>query len=233
MEFHVGKYKLYRFHVPVMDSNMYIMTGNDKALIIDPHINQEAEKLLDDAGVKDICILLTHEHLDHISGVNRFRDWANNKSAACTVYCNNYTKKNVGDPRGNLAEFFYALMIGKSEDEVAIAKTIFKPDYACEADIGFEGSMSFTWNELSVTLKDTPGHSPGCICIEIYESERLAALATGDSLVQGNKVITRLPNGNKNDYKNITRPYLESFPEDTIVLPGHGEISLMKELELG
>ncbi len=231
---YIGKYKLYKFCVPVMKSNMYIITGNNKALIIDPHINPAAEKMLDEEEINDISIILTHEHLDHISGVNRLREWASEKDAACTVYCNNYTKKNVGDPRGNLAEFFYALMIGKTEDEVSEAKRIFKSDYVCEADIGFEDFMDFSWNDLEIILRETPGHSPGCICIEIRDDkEELLALATGDSLVQGNKVITKLPNGNKNDYRNITRPYLESFSRDALVLPGHGEVSIMKNLELG
>ena len=46
-------------------------------------------------------------------------------------------------------------------------------------------------------------------------------------------MITRLPGGNKQDYREVTRPYLESIPGDTLILPGHGAVSLMKELELG
>ena len=107
-------------------------------------------------------------------------------------------------------------------------------DYSCEADVVFDKEYMTDWAGLKIMLCSTPGHSPGSICAEIYdETGQLMALTTGDSLVEGNKVITRLPRGSKSDYRNITRPYLESFDPDTLILPGHGEIRRLKELELG
>ena len=68
----------------------------------------------------------------------------------------------------------------------------------------------------------------GSICISIEDRY----IFTGDSLVQGAKIVTRLPGGNKSLYKEITKPYLETFPKDAIIYPGHGEVSLMSELEI-
>ena len=117
-----------------------------------------------------------------------------------------------------------------------MAEEIFRNDYSCTADSDFEGSYSFNWENLKLVLVETPGHSQGSICVEAYsesEPKKLLALATGDSLVEGNKVITRLPGGDKKAYKERTFKYLESFSGNTTVLPGHGEISLLKDLELG
>ena len=57
-----------------IDSNMYVVVEKDKALIIDPHKNNEVYNLLLKNNVKDITMLLTHEHLDHISGIKWLKD---------------------------------------------------------------------------------------------------------------------------------------------------------------
>lgn len=55
-------------------------------------------------------------------------------------------------------------------------------------------------------------------------------LFSGDSLIKGKKVITRLPGGSKKDYQAITLPFLKSLPDDMVVFPGHGEPGTLKEL---
>lgn len=222
--------------MPIMNSNMFMILSEKKALIIDPCVNEEAEELLLKAEVDNITVILTHEHYDHISGVNRLRELMKKGNGKCTVIANAYSCEAVKIPEKNLSEFFFAIVIKRSEEEKKLAEELFQNDYACTADISFEGTYSYNWENIKLILVETPGHSPGSICIEMYderEPEKLLALATGDSLVEGNKVITRLPGGDKKAYKEKIFKYLESFPGDTTVLPGHGEISLLKDLELG
>ena len=57
-----------------IDSNMYVILENKKALIIDPCVSEEAKEYLKSEQVKEILVLLTHEHYDHISGVNWLRE---------------------------------------------------------------------------------------------------------------------------------------------------------------
>ena len=57
-----------------IDSNMYIMIENNKALIIDPHQNDEVYNLLHMNNIIDITVLLSHEHPDHISGLKWLKD---------------------------------------------------------------------------------------------------------------------------------------------------------------
>ena len=220
----IDNINMYKYVMPVIASNMYIVILDENALIIDPNENENAVKLLKESGVKDVTIFLTHEHFDHISGVNFFR-----KQWECTVYANNRCKELVQDPNKNLSAFFMAMFIDKTDEERKKAQELFKDDYSCYADIGFDEEYSMVWNGLSVKLIETPGHSQGSICILVNNKY----LFSGDSLVDGNKVITRLPGGSKRDYNEITRPFLESLPQDMVVFPGHGTEGYLKDFELG
>ncbi len=228
----INNCEIYQYTLPLMDANMFVMVLNGSALIIDPVINENADKVLRAMGVQDITIILTHEHFDHISGVNFLRDLV--EPDACRVIATKECADMIKDPDKNLSRFFEAMFITRSEEERIKAMEIFDKNYSCEADITFDDSMTYTWQDLRIRMIKTPGHSPGSICTEIYDEEgALLAVATGDSLVQGNKVVTRLPGGDKTAYREYTQPYLESIPADTLILPGHGSISYMKDLELG
>ena len=79
---------------------------------------------------------------------------------------------------------------------------------------------------LQLVLRETPGHSTGSICIEVNKKY----IFTGDSLVDGAKIITRLPGGSKKAYKEITKPYLDSLNKDVVVFPGHGNEGLIEDI---
>lgn len=215
-----------------MDSNMFIISAGTAALVIDPNRDKSAMDMLEKQNVTDITIILTHEHFDHISGVNELRELV--QDGNCKVIASGKCASMITDPDKNMSRYFEAMFITRSEEDRQQAMKLFEQDYACSADVTFDKNYEFKWQDLTIRLTETLGHSPGSICAEIYDEKQvLLALVTGDSLVQGNKVITRLPGGSKEEYSEQTRPYLERFVGDTPVLPGHGDISLMKDLELG
>lgn len=261
-DIYISKYKLYNYILPVLNSNMFMLVGDSSALLIDPIKSPEAEGLLEKKGTKELLILLTHEHYDHISGVNRWREWLSGITGhgKCFVFGSEKCRELAGSPRGNLSEYFMALVISKSPEEQALAERIFEKDYSCSVDRVFSGEYDFRWEDLRIFMKEMPGHSPGSICLEFYTANEcgqpdqgrhakddnhdnpsaepryakgLLALATGDSLVQGHKVITRVPGGNRKLYQSSVRPYLESFSPETLILPGHGKPGLLQDMELG
>jgi len=66
----------------------------------------------------------------------------------------------------------------------------------------------------------TPGHTPGSICFRIENSP---VLFSGDTLFPGGPGNTTFPGG---DFETIIRSLdarLFPLPEDTIVMPGHGD----------
>ncbi len=223
------KYKIdgidvYKYIMPVIRSNMYIMLVDNQALIIDPNINEDAVDLLKDNHVKMVTIILTHEHYDHISGVNYFR-----KYFQCMVIGNEKCKDMTVDPTKNMAAFFMAMFIDKSEAERQSVNDILSETYSCNVDLGFINEKEYVIGSLHLLLRETPGHSPGSICIEVNRSY----VFSGDSLVDGAKIITRLPGGNKKDYQEITRPYLESLDDNIIIFPGHGNEGKISEFKIG
>lgn len=215
--------QVYKYVLDAIDSNMYIWIRDNEACVIDPHINEDADEMLQQADVEKVWIILTHEHCDHILGVNHFRSHFD-----CTIIGSATAKDNVVNPSKNLSAYYRALLIDKDEETIQRAEQIFSEDYCCQVDIGFEKEYLFDCKGIKLHMIETPGHSTGSICIVVNDKY----IFTGDSLVDGNPIITRLPGGSKKDYKNVTKPFLEGLSKDMIVFPGHGMEGRMSNFEI-
>lgn len=211
--YEVNGLKVHRYVFNLIRSNMYMMMSGTEAILIDPFVCEEAENAMRAFGVKRLWIILTHEHFDHISGVNYYREhWDS------TVIGHRKAKERVVDPRKNLAAYAQCLVPRETltEDVRESLKRIL--DYSCQIDIGFDKEYDFEWQGITFRLIETPGHSPGSICILAGKT----CVFTGDSLVEGEEIVTRFPEGNKRDYQSVTKPFLEELPKAMIVFPGHG-----------
>lgn len=202
------------FSFQPIDSRMYVIMGKTSAVVIDPFRSQEAVDFLTEENVHNITVILTHEHYDHISGVNWIRG-----QFECKVIASVNCSLGLHDPNINMSDYYEVLFMGKSEDMVLRARESAEINYKCYADETFSKKMELEWEENSISLIETPGHSKGSICI-FFNSD---ILFTGDSLVNGNKIITRLPGGSRQDYLNITKPFLTDLPENIKIMPGHGD----------
>ena len=58
-----------RFTWDYLDSNMYVLIAEGQALVIDPIDSDEAFEYM--RPFHEITVLLTHEHFDHICGLNK------------------------------------------------------------------------------------------------------------------------------------------------------------------
>lgn len=221
---------VYVYALPVLDSRMYIIpntTNPSDALIIDPIISSDALDVL--AHIDTATVLLTHSHYDHIHGVNWIK-----KQVNATVFCSQTCAKNIASPSKNLSAFSPALQMNRTEEEQQIVSEMIDLKYCCEADKTFETETTFDFGDYHVELIHTPGHSPCSQCIRLTTKAKNLTpeiVFTGDSLVNGHPVITRLPGGNKNDYQTITKPFLDNLSEETIIMPGHGDWATKKEIE--
>lgn len=209
----IADYSVYRFSMPVVDSSMYLIPAERSCLVVDPCISEEAEMFLRERQIQDCLVLLTHEHYDHISGVNRLRELL-----PCRVVCSDLCAQRIGDPRKNMSAYFEALLIQRDgEDREAIQK---RSDlrYVCHADQTYSGQTALEWKGLTLTLREMPGHSPGSQIVEIEKHWYF----TGDSLIPGVKVVTRLPGGSRKEYMETTKLCLETIEPGSILFPGHG-----------
>lgn len=221
-EYRRGEKTVRRYTMPVISSNMYVLAEGPHALIVDPQINEQALAALREAGTADALVLLTHEHFDHISGVN----WLRENLAQVRVLCSADCAAELGDPEKNMARFFEALFIDRSPQTRAESLSIIDTGYRCTADETFDGETALTWQGHTLRLCRAPGHSPGGALIWLDGD----CLFTGDGLVEGAGVILRFPGGSKRDYAAVTRPLLDAVPDDMWVLPGHGEPGEMRSL---
>jgi hydroxyacylglutathione hydrolase len=206
---------VHQFTIPVIGSNMYLLVRGHSALVIDPHICAETEKLLQEVYVQSCIVLLTHEHFDHISGVNRLRQlWP------CQVVCTASCAAKIQNAKLSGAMTFSALfLIGHTEREREAIGPWIVPDYTCEADRAYTGTAALNWQGIPILLKEMQGHSEGSQIIEMGGRH----IFTGDNLIPGNRVITRLPGGSRAVYERQVKPYLRALPDDSIIYPGHGE----------
>lgn len=208
------------FTYDLIDSKMYILLEVGSALVIDPNISKDAAKLLKLQRVEEIKVLITHEHYDHISGV----EWLRNQFK-CEVCCSQKCNQNMQSPLLNGSKYFKALFMDKEIEKVKEADKV--GPITCCADVTFQEEKRFIWQGHEIIMTETPGHSSGSICILIDNKY----LFTGDSLLKDTSVITRLPGGSKKEYEEITLPYLKNMKKDIYVYPGHGESGYIRDFK--
>ena len=210
----IQKTQISQYKMPAIESNMYLLTEEHEALIVDPNINEQALTQLREEKVQRLTVLLTHEHFDHISGINWLRQFFE-----VEVICSAACAQNLSDSSRNMAKFWDVLIMDKPEEAKVAGEAVKDVEYVCCADKIFESEFSIDWQGHSLRLKSAPGHSKGGALIWLDEK----ILFSGDNLVNGTGVICRFPGGSKKEYAAVTRPILESLPDDLFVCPGHGE----------
>jgi hydroxyacylglutathione hydrolase len=171
-----------------------------EGIIIDP--GDEVDELLAsvrDLGVDVRYVLLTHAHLDHVTGV------AATKSAFdIPVYLH----------QDDL--FLY--------DRVLEQAAMFglKAQAQPPIDVFYDLTPVY-FGDYEVTVHHTPGHCPGGVCLQIgRKGEAGMDLFVGDTLFAGSIGRTDLPGG---DYATLMRSITQVlFPlgDAAIVHPGHG-----------
>ncbi len=89
----------------------------------------------------------------------------------------------------------------------------------------FHDNDVFTFGTHTITILPTPGHSPGSVVFHLAD-ERLAL--TGDTLFHLSIGRTDLAGGSMMQLIQSLRSLCQ-FPDDTLILPGHGENTTIGE----
>ncbi len=172
-----------------------------EAVIIDP--GDDVEALLgavETSGVNVIAILLTHAHLDHITGVGRAK-------AAHPV--------PVWLHRDDL--FLYNAIV----EQGAMFGMVLERQPP--VDRFFTPGVPVTFGHYVVDILHTPGHCPGGVCLAIgRDGTATRELFVGDTLFAGSIGRTDLPGGDYDTLIRSIRDVLLRLPDDAIVHPGHG-----------
>lgn len=195
-----------RYPSDLLSSNMYVITEGNHAIVIDPY-----RTIVPAEGLTVDRILLTHEHYDHISGVNLWKE-----QTKARVLCSAACAKNIVNARKNLARLFTVFC--ELQSWIVLTE---KPDadenYKCTADETFEDQTSFAWQGHCFELFSMPGHSQGSIGILLDNQ----FFFSGDSLMEGREIELRFPGGNKLQWETVGKPRLNAVPNGIRVFPGH------------
>lgn len=205
-----------------IDERMYIVKRGSELIVVDPNVCGDLLWKMDDWSIRHCTILLTHEHYDHITGVKWLLDHRKG-----TVICSSDCGKAINNPVISVQDYYDILIPEEDKEYYVNCGLEYTENYVYDVDISFGTTYSFVWQGMNIQCRIAPGHSAGGA---IYLMDNRFAF-TGDNLVNGNKVITRFPGGNREDYLRITKPIIQSMAENCLIFPGHGEMGPLRELK--
>jgi hydroxyacylglutathione hydrolase len=190
--------------VPPFEKNGFVLGCEEtgEGVVIDP--GDEVQSLLDVVRAHDLkvtAILLTHGHVDHVSGVAK-------------------AKRELGVPvylhRGDLPLYENAVAFGQF-----FGLSIEAPP---PVDIFYDaGHEMLTFGGYEIHVHHTPGHCPGGVCLQVGPRGTAGKqLFVGDTLFAGSIGRTDLPGGDYPTLMRSIKTVLFSFGDAAEVYPGHG-----------
>lgn len=191
-----------------MGINCYIIQdeGTKETMVIDPGGSiEKIEEMLEVINADVKYILLTHCHGDHMGATSKLKEKYGGK-----ILIHRFDEEGLRNPSINLSS------------HIGIGDVSLKEDARLDdGDILHVGDLQFK-------VIYTPGHTIGSISLYCEEEKMLFS---GDTLFRGSWGRTDLPTSNFEQIMDSITNRLMVLPEDTIVYPGHGKSTIIKEEE--
>lgn len=184
------------------DSNIYIIIGEKNTLIDcgtglnNKKVNEEIIKILDPLEISQI--ILTHEHFDHVGGVEKIKESSGNNAKIISHY--------IAADKIEKGESLFASLLGGKMPDIYV-------------DIKVKDKDKIKIGNHFFTIYHTPGHTKGSICL-YNEQEKI--LFTGDTVfAYGSFGRTDLPGGSLNELEESIESLSKLEIKD--IYPGHEE----------
>jgi glyoxylase-like metal-dependent hydrolase (beta-lactamase superfamily II) len=178
--------------------------GTREALVIDPGDDiEDVLAIVHKHNLQVKQIIITHAHIDHVGGAMKLRAAT---GAPILLNQNDYALLKMLDVQ---AAWIGVAAPGKVEIDQNLG----------QADVVKAGS-------LVADVIHTPGHTEGSVCLYFPAEKKLIA---GDTLFAGSIGRTDLPGGSFEKIINSLREKVLALPDETIVVPGHGELTTIGE----
>ena len=185
--------RINRYVLGMIMTNTYLVWDevNGKSFIVDPAVPSSAMlEFIKKEGLSLEYIILTHGHYDHTGGIDFFKE--------AFPECR--------------------LVAARAERNVLYDRKYSMGKGGLKADIEVRDGDTLSVGSIDMKFIDTPGHTPGGMCIYI-ESEHV--LFAGDTLFHASVGRTDLPGGDFEALSKSIREKLFVLPDDVKVLPGH------------
>ena len=184
--------------------NMYILwdEASHEAVVIDPGMMREGEremvtKFIDEHQLNVKHILLTHLHVDHITGAR----WLADKTGADV--CGSALDNPLGQELPDQVAHF---RINIEVEPLTVDRNL------------SEGDTLQLGDEI-IQVLHVPGHSPGGLAFYVPQSN---LLFSGDNIFNGSIGRTDLWGGDFAQLINSIREKILPLPDETVIASGHG-----------
>lgn len=187
-------------------TNCYVILDehSKELMVIDPAGDvDKIKELIEILNGKLKYIYLTHCHGDHILGVRELKEKCSGK-----ILIHRDDAKGLNDKTINLSSY------------------IDIPEIELEADSIVDDNDLIHLGNLEFKVIHTPGHTKGSSSLYC---EKENCLFSGDTIFRGTWGRTDLPTSSIEDIMNSILNKLMKLPDETIIYPGHGKITKIKE----
>ena len=190
----------------VESTNCYIIQDEltKEAMVIDPA--GELDKILEMLNILEAklkYIYLTHCHADHIGAAAQLHSAFGGKILIHRNGANNL-----------------------EDDDIVLASYIGADKIVLEADSRVDDEDVIHIGNIEFKILHTPGHTN---CSTSIYCEKYKMLFAGDTVFRGTWGRTDLPTSSFEDIMNSINEKLMILPDDTIVYPGHGKSTMIRE----
>ncbi|MDI6600737.1 MAG: MBL fold metallo-hydrolase [Thermoanaerobacteraceae bacterium] len=179
-------------------TNCYLLADEVKkeGIIVDP--GDEPKKIIDvinKVGIDIVYIVLTHAHYDHCGALEEIKTMTGCRE----VILHRLEEEVLENPELNLSPWISGQNVSLKGDKLVEDGDIIK--------IG----------DIEVTIRHTPGHTPGSISL-IFDGKCIC----GDALFAGSVGRTDFPGGSPHVLRNTLDVVFKKLPDKMEVWPGHG-----------
>ena len=199
------------------DSNIYLITGKNTTVIDcgtglhSKYVTDKISEIIDLSEIKQI--ILTHEHYDHCGGVRALYASTDGKAK---IFAHEKASDKIEKGESDFAE-----MLGGVMPKMPV-------------DIRLKDKDEIQIGDDSFQVLNTPGHTPGCICLYNPKNK---VLFSGDTVfAYGSFGRYDFPGGNIHDLKkSIQRleklDVLDIYPGHESIVENDGNEHLEKSLQ--
>ncbi|MGH9533959.1 MAG: MBL fold metallo-hydrolase [Terriglobales bacterium] len=193
------RFRRWTFPVGLLQCNCSVIAdmAERQAVVVDPGDNiNRIVALLDEHKLRLAAIAITHAHIDHIGGAAALQ--ARRPAPVLLQPADHAVHATLDSQAG---------WIGVAPP----------PRVAIDAPLAEAAPLTF--GAFSLQVIETPGHTPGSVCLYLPGESLLLA---GDTLFAGAIGRTDLPGGDWDQILRSIHHKLLPLPDATLVVPGHG-----------